>query len=210
MDTKIIAGFFTLKEEHYDYLEEALLLYDIGHYLIGFEITPNNEKKEHFHVLFEGTDAIWNNFSKKVKGDHNLKGTGKGNKKYGKVKEIRDLEKMCSYTIKEGNYRGNFPEEDIKRWYDKSFSKNHKVETRDKMIEALASHHYQNINTLRIKAIQVLADIGDNHRPTKSSVDSLVIEHYSRTGQHKRIFAMLYPCENPPFALENNAFQKYL
>lgn len=210
MENKIIAGFFTLAEEHYDYLEDTLLTYDIGHYLIGFEITPDNKKKEHFHVLFEGTDQIWNNFSKKIVGDHNLRGKGKGNKKYGKVKEIRDVEKMCSYTIKEGNFRGNFPEDEIQRWYSKSFSKTAKVEVRDQMLAALAKNQYQNINSLRIKAIQVLADIADNHRPTKSSVDSLVIEHYSRTGQHKRIFTMLYPCETPPFSMEESPMSKYL
>lgn len=196
MDQKIIAGFFTLGEEHFDYLEDTLNTYDIGHYLIGFEVTPDNKKKEHFHVLFEGTDQIWNNFSKKVVGDHNLRGKGKGNKKYGKVtKDIRDFEKMCSYTLKEGNFRGTFPEEDIERWYMKSFSKNLKVETREKMLEALGEGGYQGINTLRIKAIRLLADIGDNHRPTRASVDGLVIEHYSRTGQHKRVFEMLYPYE---------------
>ena len=196
MDNKIIAGFFTLGEEHFDYLEDTLQTYDIGNYLIGFEVTPDAKKKEHFHLLFEGTDQIWNAFSKKVVSDHSLRGKGKGNKKYGKVtKDIRDFEKMCSYTLKEGNYRGNFPEEDIERWYKKSFSKNEKVETRMKMLEALAEGKYQGINTLRIKAIRLLADLADNHRPTKSGVESLVIEHFSRTGQHKKVFEMLYPFE---------------
>ena len=209
MDIKIIPCFFTLPETEYDTLEEILLTYDIGHYLIGFEKTPDKKQKEHFHLLFEGTDGIYNAFSKRIVEKYGLRGKGRGNKKYGRVlKDIRDFEKMCSYTVKEGNYRGNFPEEDIQRWYDESFSKNHKVETREKMLTALAEGNLQGINTLRIKAIRLLADIGDNHRPTRSSVESLVIEHYSRTCQHKKVFEMLYPYEVEH--VTENQFTKYL
>lgn len=204
MDTKIIAGFFTLSEDHFDYLEDTLQTYDIGNYLIGFEVTPNKEKKEHFHVLFEGTDQIWNAFSKKVVEDHSLRGKGKGNKKYGKVtKDIRDFEKMCSYTLKEGNFRGNFPEEDIDRWYKASFSKVEKVETREKILAQLAVYSYQSINALRLRAIQLQADIGANNRPTRAGIDGLVCEHYSRTGQHKKVFSLLYPMEPEP---ENRSY----
>ena len=109
---------------------------------------------------------------------------------------------MCSYTVKEGNFRGNFPEEDIQKWYDESFSKSEKVLTRNKILTALSKHKYQSINSLRAKAIVLLADIGKNNRPTRSSVDGLVLEHFSQTGQHKMCFAMLYPMEPPPE--ENN------
>ncbi len=204
METKIIAGFFTLGEEHFDYLEDTLLTYDIGNYLIGFEVTPDAKKKEHFHLLFEGTDQIWNAFSKKVVQDHNLRGKGKGNKKYGKVtKDIRCFEKMCMYTLKEGNFRGNFPEEDIDRWYKASFSKVEKVETREKILAQLASYSYQTTNALRLRAIQLQADIGANNRPTRAGIDGLVCEHYSRTGQHKKVFSMLYPMEPEP---ENRSY----
>jgi hypothetical protein len=199
MDTKIIAGFFTLGEEHFDYLEDTLNAYDIGQYLIGFEITPDAKKKEHFHVLFEGTDQIWNAFSKKVVEDHKLRGEGKGNKKYGKVKkDIRDFDAMCSYTLKEGNYRGNFPQEDVERWYKESFSKNEKVEIREKILKGLKDFPYQTINALRLRAIQLSSDIGQNHRPTRSGIDGLVLEHYSRTGQNTKVFSLLYPMEEPP------------
>lgn len=198
MDTKTIACFFTIPETEFDYLEETLLEYDIGHYLIGFEVTPDNKKKEHFHLLFEGTDQIYNAFSKRIIEHYSLRGKGSGNKKYGKVREIRDLEKMCSYTVKEGNFRGNFPEEDIERWYNESFSKNEKVRTRELILENLDKYPYKDPNSLRLKAIQLLADIGFNNKPTRSAIESLVIEYYSRTGQNSKVFAMLYPCEICP------------
>ena len=199
MDIKIIACFFTLPETEYDTLEEILLTYDIGHYLIGFEKTPDAKKKEHFHLLFEGTDGIYNAFSKRIIEKYGLRGKGRGNKKYGRVlKDIRDFEKMCSYTVKEGNFRGNFPEEDIQKWYDESFSKSEKHATRELILEGLRNHRYQNINNLRAKAIQLSADIGHNHRPTRSSIDGLVLEHLSKTGQHRKVFELLYPREETP------------
>lgn len=124
MEQKFIACFFTLSLDKFDDLEQTLLEYDIGKYLIGFEITQNKEQKEHFHLLFEGTEQIYNNFSKKIVERYGLRSKGKGNKKYGKVKNIRDLEKMCSYTIKGGNYRTNgFEEDAIKQYYESSFQK---------------------------------------------------------------------------------------
>lgn len=205
MNTKIIACFFTLPETEYDTLEETLLTYDIGYYLIGFEKTPDKNKKEHFHLLFEGTDQIYNAFSKKIVEKYELRGKGRGNKKYGRVKNIRDFEKMCSYTVKEGNYRGNFPEEDIQKWYDESFSKSEKHETRDLILQKLSEHRYQTPNNLRAKAIQLQADIAHNYRPTRSGIDGLVLEHYSKTGQHKRCFELLYPREDTPdyYILDN-------
>jgi len=198
MNNKVIACYFTIPETEYDYLENTLLTYDIGHYLIGFETTPDKKKKEHFHLLFEGTDQIYNAFSKRIIEEYKLRGKGRGNKKYGKVGNIRDLEKLCRYTVKEGNYRGNFPEEDIQKWYDESFSKSEKVATRELILEKLKTHHYQTINNLRAKAIMLSADIAHNYRPTRSGIDGLVLEHYSRTGQHKRCFELLYPREDTP------------
>ncbi len=124
MEEKFIACFFTLSLDKFDDLEQTLLDYDIGKYLIGFETTKNKEAKEHFHLLFEGTEQIYNNFSKKIVERYGLRSKGKGNKKYGKVKDIRDIEKMCSYTLKGGNYRTNgFSEEAIKSYYESSFEK---------------------------------------------------------------------------------------
>ena len=125
MDTKFIACFFTLTLDKFDDLEQTLLNYDIGKYLIGYEITPDKKKKEHFHILFEGTEQIYNNFSKCIIERYGLRSKGKGNKKYGKVnKEFRDIEKMCSYTLKGGNFRTNgFEEDRIKEWFEKSFTK---------------------------------------------------------------------------------------
>jgi hypothetical protein len=199
MDTKIIACFFTLPETEFDTLEEILLTYDIGRYLIGFETNPDAKKKEHFHLLFEGTDGIYNAFSKRIIEKYGLRGKGRGNKKYGRVlKDIRDLEKMCSYTVKEGNYRGNFPEVDIQQWYSESFSKSEKIATRELILEGLKNHRKQSHNDLRAKAIQLSADIGHNYRPTRSGIDGLVLENYSKTGQHHKCFELLYPREDTP------------
>ncbi len=138
METKYIACFFTLSLDKFDDLEQTLLNYDIGKYLIGYEVTPDVKKKEHFHILFEGTEQIYNNFSKVIVEKFGLRSKGKGNKKYGKVKDIRDIEKMCSYTIKGGNYRTNgFSEDRIKEWYDSSFQKQNGREVSKEIFEYL-------------------------------------------------------------------------
>ena len=67
-----------------------------------------------------------------------MRSKGKGIKKYGKVKDIRDLEKMCRYTIKGGNYRTNgFSEEQVKDWYDSSFQKQNGREVSREIFEHL-------------------------------------------------------------------------
>ena len=138
METKYIACFFTLSLDKFDDLEQTLLNYDIGKYLIGYEVTPDVKKKEHFHILFEGTEQIYNNFSKVIVEKFGLRSKGKGNKKYGKVKDIRDIEKMCSYTIKGGNYRTNgFSEDRIKEWYESSFQKQNGREVSKEIFEYL-------------------------------------------------------------------------
>jgi len=42
------------------------------------------------------------------------------------------------------------------------------------------------------------ADIAHNYRPTRSGIDGLVLEHFSRTGQHQKCFELLYPREDTP------------
>lgn len=125
MERKYIACFFDLKVSEYDYLEETLLEYDIGQYIIGHE-THNAEGKEksHFHLLFEATEQIYTNFSKRIIDKYGLRRKGKGGViKYGKVKQIRDIDKMKSYTVKDSNIRTNIPEEELQNIIDKSFKK---------------------------------------------------------------------------------------
>ena len=133
MEQEWIACFFALPLETFDDLEKRLLSYDIGPYIIAYE----NEPKEHFHLLFKGTKQIYTNFSKSIVEKYGLRRTGKGGLiRYGKVKEIRDIEKMKSYTCKQQNIRTNIPDEEIKLIIEKSFIK---VE-RKKFLDDIVDH----------------------------------------------------------------------
>ena len=135
METKYIACFFTLELEEYDYLENTLISYiQDGKYCIAHESEP----KSHFHFIFEGTETIYTNFSKKIIEKYDLRRKGRGGLiKYGKVKEIRNLERMLTYTLKDGNYRSNMDKETLQVYFEKSFKKSLKDKTLNLVVEKL-------------------------------------------------------------------------
>lgn len=122
-----IACFFDLNISEFDNLENTLTDYDIGEYVIAHEShNAKGEEKPHFHLFFEGTNQIYNNFSKKIiekYGLRNKSGNQGGIRKYGKVKQIRDLSKMLSYTLKDKNFRSNMKQEKLDFYFKNSFKK---------------------------------------------------------------------------------------
>lgn len=129
MESEYIAAFFCAPYSEFDYIEKTLKEYDIGHYAIAFEeLDSKGEPKPHFHVLFQGTSSIYNAFSKRLVEKYNLRRLGHGGKnKYGRVRNIRDLEKMLAYTIKDNTFRttftGTFLEQAIKTRFKKETTK---------------------------------------------------------------------------------------
>lgn len=125
METEWFACFFCLEFEQFDCLEQTLLKYDIGEYAIAYESEDSKgDPKPHFHLLFSGTQQIYNNFSKVIVDKFKLRRSGHGGKnKYGKVKEIRDLDKMLYYTVKHKRFRTNMNESKIQHALENSFVK---------------------------------------------------------------------------------------
>ncbi len=123
MEKKIIACWFDGERSRFDDYESKIAVY-ADKYLVAFETTRDKKEKPHFHFLFEGTEADYTNFAASMLRCYKLKSVGKGNKKYGKIKDIRTIEGMCSYTLKQGDYRtAGFTEEQVKEWYANSFDK---------------------------------------------------------------------------------------
>lgn len=120
-DQKYIACMFHIGEGHFDFVEETLCDYDIGQYIIAFESDPY----DHFHIIFEGTEKIYTNFSKRLIEKFKLRGKSKEGKgrQYGKVKVIKDIDKMMSYTLKNEKYRTNMETDKIQELLEKSFVK---------------------------------------------------------------------------------------
>ena len=92
--------------------------------------------------------------------------------------------------MKEGNIRTNMTEEDLSSAREISFSKNEKIDLREKMINSLKNG---SIGDMRQQAIRILAEIGGNFRPTRSAIDGLVIEYYTRNRRYEKVYDILYP-----------------
>lgn len=157
-----------------DFIEETLKSYDIGGYLIGLEKDPY----EHYHFAVEMTDKDYHNFSKRVfKDKFKLRGRATKGKcrQYGKEKNVKDVEKMLSYTAKDKNVRTNLEDSKIKDIIAKSFKKVERLEFLDecaKELETKWNNHYielvdinegqlpdkerPNLKTLRIMIINIL------------------------------------------------------
>lgn len=123
-----------LSEDEFDYLEEVLQEYNIGSYLIGFE----NEPYDHFHFLVEMELNDYHNFTQRVfVKKYKLRGKAKdGNcRQYGKIKDIQDIDKLKSYTIKDNNYRSNLSEADVLRIFEQSHKKESLKLLKDKMFQ---------------------------------------------------------------------------
>ncbi len=119
----------------YQYLEETLQEYEIGQYLIGHETSPY----QHYHFLVEMTTDDYHLFAERVfRKKYKLRGraTKDNPRQYGKIKHIDTLENLKSYTIKDGNYRSNMPEQDVKKIFEKSYQKQEKK----KIYEEIAEH----------------------------------------------------------------------
>lgn len=131
------AGMFHIVESEFDYIEEKILEYEVGGYMIGHESTPYS----HYHVLGQfPAKKHWTNFQKHLIERYDLRGkasTGKP-RQYGAIK-IRDLEKLKSYTIKDGNYRSNMSQTDLDKYFEASFKKENEKSIADDIISYLDS-----------------------------------------------------------------------
>jgi len=134
MEFKTVACFFDADETEFDYMEQTLKNYDIGRYAIAHESNP----RPHFHFIFEGTDQIYTNLSKVIVDKYHLRRKGRGGViKYGKVKNLRDQERMLIYTVKDGNFRSNYEPEYLRTIFEQSFKKTDKKKVLDEMVEFL-------------------------------------------------------------------------
>lgn len=127
-----------LPHSDHDSIISKLKEYEIGSYLIGYE----NEPYEHYHFLVQMTTATYHTFSKSLfKDKYNLRGQARNGlpRQYGKLKKIEDLEKMASYTIKSGNITSNMPQDEIDKYFSKSFQKTEKKKLYQEVFENIES-----------------------------------------------------------------------
>lgn len=190
-----IACMFHIDALHFDYIEQTLKEYDIGHYLIGHEIEPYH----HFHILFQGTDKIYTLFSKRIIEKFNLRGQAKSGKtrQYGKLKLIENIDKLMAYTVKDGNVRSNLPADTLAIIKEQSFKKDETKRLINKVIDELPkSQIYNDNDTLRN---YIIGSLLRNTKPdfyfTRSMVEKILFLYLRQQDSNTKtttIFNYLY------------------
>lgn len=127
------AGMFHIDKSEFDYIEKKIQEYEVGGFMIGLELAPYN----HYHILAQfPSKKYWTNFQKHLIERYDLRGkasTGKP-RQYGAISTIKDLEKLKSYTIKDGNYRSNMEKSELEKYFEKSFKKENEKSVADDLI----------------------------------------------------------------------------
>lgn len=129
MNSHTIAFFAHIPHLHIDEVLSKITTDDyVEKYLIGLETASSVGDHMHFvitHLFETDRDRWYHNFSKWFKKKFSLSGRAYKNqcKQYGKVKDIRDLERMEAYTVKDKNIRSNYKDEELKNLIQKSYEK---------------------------------------------------------------------------------------
>lgn len=137
---------FHIKQSEHKAIENILLEYDVGIYLIGHEIEPFS----HFHIVAQlPTKNHWTNFQKKLIEDYDLRGKPKKGKprQYGAITKIRDIEKLKAYSVKEGNVLTNMSALEFQHYIDMSYKKENNRKFFDALMEYLDT--IENITVLK-------------------------------------------------------------
>lgn len=132
-----------VKHAHFDYLLATLKEYEIGAYLVSAEVTKDSHKEtegEHFHFVVQMSVKDYAKFSKRVFIDKfKLRGKALPDKprQYGRCKKIEDFNRMCAYTIKDGNFKTNMSESQLQTFKDITFKGKETKLFRDNLMDYL-------------------------------------------------------------------------
>lgn len=128
---------------------------------------------EHFHILAEWTTDKYEAFKKTII-DKTYKLCGKavkdGHRKYGIVRQIRDLDKMLSYTIKGNDFRQqNYTEDEITEALENSFEKDD-----PKAYQEVLMEHLKNIRNAFIR----ITDMGQPYHIEIIKIEEEILRHH--------------------------------
>lgn len=140
-----------IQHKEIDYVEETLQEYAIGQYIIGMEKSTSAHKEldgEHMHFCVQMTQDDYHRYSKRVFIDRfKLRGRAQKDKprQYGKVKSIDNIDKMLSYTTKDGHFRTNMSSEEIKKIYEASYQKKDWQDEETKLFTYLSKQNLEDM-----------------------------------------------------------------
>lgn len=136
-------GFFAaIKHEHKDEVFDLMDEYKIGGYIIGYETTPNAHQEtegQHMHFVVQISNHDYHNFSERLKRKYNLRAKALKDKprQYGALTKIEKLEKLKAYTLKDGVYKSNLSEKELKELSGMAYRKETIHTQWEKLVEHL-------------------------------------------------------------------------
>ena len=117
-----------LPKEEFDHLERELEECNLQRFIISHEVSSKGTS--HFHFLCQTQEddlKFYDNYRKRNFIDkYKLRGQPKKDlpRQYGKVRDINELDKMASYTVKDEDFRVmNISQEEIDDMIDNAFIK---------------------------------------------------------------------------------------
>lgn len=151
--TNPIMCYYAIKHESKDIFFEIFYKYATKNYIVALEVAKGKHKQsngEHFQIIMDMEETTYQNLNKALIKEFNLQGQSRNGiaKQYGKVtkSEIRDIEKACIYTTKDGLFESNIDSEVLKKWYEQSFQKKSNTLEVKNLIEYLDAFYYHQDN----------------------------------------------------------------
>lgn len=147
---KPITFFIVLEHARSDEVKSDLLNYldTSDEWLISLETaksTHQHKEGQHFHILCTMSDSIYDTYRKTIlvrKYKLSGKVTNGIGREYGKSLAIRDLERLFTYLVKDGNIITNIEDESrLERYKELSFKRIEKKELFDDVITMLKESH---------------------------------------------------------------------
>jgi len=203
------AQYSSYKEPTIDLLKRDLLYYKdkIKKYVITHEIatdgTHEETKGSHFHFMVQMTKEDYHNFCKRVFIDkYKLRGRAiKGKpRQYGKTKDIRNVDKALSYTVKQidlgkDTIRTNMDKEEIEFAFANSFKPSKKKNEYDELMKHLGKLNLTNSYDIKIEIISYYRIKNLKKRLTRTTLTGLCSDYmmyHTKTFSAEEIYNFLF------------------
>lgn len=176
-DTLCVASYIHLdwrKKDVDDYVLKTVEDLSLNAYIISREVSEKRGH-HHYHFFMEMNDEkIYDKFIRDIKKKYPLRGRAVKNapKNYGRVRNIKNVENMISYTLKDGNYvYKGYTDKQILHYYGKSYKKEQSsIGTFEMAYEAIKT-----INDKKTALYKILQVYRDNDRiPSRNTMWNLL------------------------------------
>lgn len=191
-------------EEKMTMLREFFLKYisEGTRYLIGKEKVDDGHHEtqgEHIHFCVEWDSKTYHRFAVAVKQKFNLRGKPAAGfpAQMRAVVKLRNYERMCAYTVKDGNVETNYSQEELGRWKKMSHKKAEKEDVKDKLIEYTKTlldqdKHWEDC---RLAIIEWHFEHHTEWNITRSSVDGIIMKAMYKANcdwKHEKVYNQLF------------------